>query len=85
MLEGLAIQVDPKARIVSKAYPYIASRVLTDSQDDLQEALRRLALTSDGNVRWERLENLLDEDYEEVVGYASQGRGIYAGLRARFD
>ncbi len=31
-----------------------------------------------------RGENLLDEDYQEVVGYASQGRGIYGGLRARF-
>lgn len=61
VLEGLAIQVDPKARIISKAYPYIASRVLTDPQDDLQEALRRLALTNDGRVRWDRLENLLDE------------------------
>jgi hypothetical protein len=61
VLEGLAIQVDPKARIISKAYPYIASRVLTDPQGDLQEALRRLALTSDGNVRWDRLANLLDE------------------------
>jgi hypothetical protein len=61
VLEGLAIQVDPKARIISKAYPYIASRVLTDPQDDLQEALRRLALTSDGSVRWDRLANLLDE------------------------
>ena len=61
VLEGLAIQVDPKARIISKAYPYIASRVLTDPQDDLQEALRRLALTSEGNVRWDRLSNLLDE------------------------
>lgn len=57
----MAIQVDPKARIISKAYPYIASRVLTDTQDDLQEALRRLALTNDGNVRWNRLANLLDE------------------------
>lgn len=61
MLEGLAIQVDPKARIISKAYPYIASRVLTDPQDDLQEALRRLALTNEGNIRWNRLANLLDE------------------------
>lgn len=61
VLEGLAIQVDPQARIVSKAYPYIASRVLTDPQDDLQEALRRLALTSDGKVRWSRLESLLEE------------------------
>jgi hypothetical protein len=61
VLEGLAIQVDPKARIISEAYPYVASRVLTDSQTELQEALRRLALNSDGSVRWERLEGLLDE------------------------
>ncbi len=32
-----------------------------------------------------RGENLLDEDYQEVVGYSSQGLGVYAGLRARFD
>ena len=31
-----------------------------------------------------RGENLLDENYQEVVGYTSQGRGIYAGLRADF-
>jgi aarF domain-containing kinase len=54
-------QVDPQARIIREAYPYVASRVLTDPQDELQEALRRLALTSDGHVRWERLESLLDE------------------------
>ena len=68
VLEGLAIQVDPKARIISEAYPYVASRVLTDSQDDLQEALRRLALTPDGHVRWDRLESLLEEA-KDSVGY----------------
>ena len=31
-----------------------------------------------------RGENLLDEKYQEVVGYHSQGRGIYAGLSADF-
>lgn len=61
VLEGLAIQVDPQTRVISEAYPYVASRVLTDSQDDLQEALRRLALTPDGLIRWERLEGLLDK------------------------
>lgn len=35
--------------------------MLTDPQDDLQEALRRLALTSNGKVRWDRLESLLEE------------------------
>jgi predicted unusual protein kinase regulating ubiquinone biosynthesis (AarF/ABC1/UbiB family) len=61
VLDGLAIQVDPKARIISEAYPHVASRVLTDSQTELQEALRRLALNSDGSVRWAPLEGLLDK------------------------
>ena len=60
VLEGLAIQVDPSIKVISECYPYVASRVLTDRQPDLQEAFRRLALTNDGKVRWERLEGLLD-------------------------
>ncbi len=31
-----------------------------------------------------RGENLLDEEYQDVLGYATQGRGVFAGLRARF-
>jgi vitamin B12 transporter len=31
-----------------------------------------------------RGENLWDESYQEVVGYASQGRGVYAGISANF-
>jgi len=61
VLEGLAIQVDPSFRIISDAYPYIASRLLTDSDPDMREALKRLALTKDGELRWERLEGLLRE------------------------
>ncbi len=61
-------QVDPQARIISKAYPYVASRVLTDPQEELQEALRKLALTSTGQVRWDRLEGLLEEA-KESSGY----------------
>ena len=62
VLEGLAIQVDPKSRIISKAYPYVANRVLTDdSQEELREALRRLIFNTDGSIRWSRLESLLDE------------------------
>jgi len=61
VLEGLAIQVNPQARIIADAYPYIANRVLTDRQPELQEALRRLALTSEGAIRWDRLEDLLEK------------------------
>jgi len=31
-----------------------------------------------------RVTNLTDEDYEEVLGYARPGRGVYAGIRGRF-
>ena len=32
-----------------------------------------------------RVTNLTDEDYEDVLGYSTQGRGWFAGLRGRFD
>lgn len=77
VLEGLAIQVDPKSRIISDAYPYVANRVLTDdSQEELREALRRLIITADGHIRWSRLESLLDEAKEssgfDIVPAASK-------------
>ena len=31
-----------------------------------------------------RIENLMDEDYEEVDGYPALGRAIYAGLGFSF-
>jgi aarF domain-containing kinase len=42
VLEGLAIQVDRNFRIINDAYPYIASRLLTDPSPELQAALRQL-------------------------------------------
>ncbi len=57
VLEGLAIQVDPKFRIINDAYPYVASRVLSDAK--LQDILQYMVLTKDDKVRWSRLENLL--------------------------
>lgn len=60
VLEGVAIQVDRESRIISDAYPYIASRLLTDSAPELQSALQQL-LFKDGKPRWERFEELLEE------------------------
>lgn len=31
-----------------------------------------------------RVENLLDEQYEEVFSFATPGRAAYGGIRARF-
>ncbi|MDJ0655608.1 MAG: TonB-dependent receptor [Xanthomonadales bacterium] len=32
-----------------------------------------------------RVENALDENYQEVLGYRSPGRGVFAGVRVAFD
>ncbi|QIZ72862.1 ABC1 kinase family protein [Oxynema aestuarii] len=67
-LEGIAINVDPNFKVLSKAYPYIAKRLLTDSSPQLRASLRDL-LFKDGDFRWNRLENLLrnarsSDDYD---------------------
>jgi predicted unusual protein kinase regulating ubiquinone biosynthesis (AarF/ABC1/UbiB family) len=58
-LEGIAINVDPNFKVLSKAYPYISKRLLTDPSPELRASLRDL-LFKDGRFRWNRLENLLN-------------------------
>ncbi len=67
-LEGIAINVDPEFKVLSKAYPYVAKRLLTDPAPELRSSLRDL-LFKDGSFRWNRLENLLNnasssDDYD---------------------
>jgi predicted unusual protein kinase regulating ubiquinone biosynthesis (AarF/ABC1/UbiB family) len=57
-LEGIAINIDPNFKVLSKAYPYVAKRLLTDSSEELRTSLKDL-LFKDGSFRWNRLENLL--------------------------
>ncbi|NEP02533.1 MAG: AarF/ABC1/UbiB kinase family protein [Symploca sp. SIO2E9] len=57
-LEGIAINVDPNFKVLSKAYPYVAKRLLTDTSPQLRASLKDL-LFKEGSFRWNRLENLL--------------------------
>lgn len=75
-LEGIAINVDPNFKVLSKAYPYVAKRLLSDPSPELRASLRDL-LFKDGNFRWNRLENLLknaknsdDFDFSKVLNQA---------------
>lgn len=75
-LEGIAIGIDPNFKVLSKAYPYIAKRLLTDPSEELRNSLRDL-LFKDGSFRWNRLENLLrnaknspDYDFDSAVDQA---------------
>ncbi|BAQ59652.1 ubiquinone biosynthesis monooxygenase UbiB [Geminocystis sp. NIES-3708] len=72
-LEGIAINIDPNFKVLSKAYPYVAKRLLTDQSQELRNSLKDL-LFKDGSFRWNRLENLLknakdspDYDFDKVV------------------
>jgi predicted unusual protein kinase regulating ubiquinone biosynthesis (AarF/ABC1/UbiB family) len=72
-LEGIAINVDPEFKVLSKAYPYVAKRLLIDPSPELRASLRDL-LFKEGEFRWNRLENLLrnandsdDYDMEKVL------------------
>ena len=76
-LEGIAIGIDPNFKVLSKAYPYIAKRLLTDPSPELRSSLKDL-LFKDGSFRWNRLENLLknaknsqDYDFSSVVTQGS--------------
>jgi len=60
VLEGLALYTDPNFKVLAKAYPYMARRLLTDPAPQLRTALIEL-LFKDGVFRWNRLENLLRE------------------------
>lgn len=72
-LEGIAIGIDPEFKVLSKAYPYVAKRLLTDSSPQLRASLQDL-LFKDGDFRWNRLENLLrnasssqDYDFDTLI------------------
>lgn len=72
-LDGIAISVDPDFKVLSKAYPYVAKRLLSDPAPELRQSLQEL-LFKDGQFRWNRLENLLrnarssqDYDLEKVL------------------
>lgn len=60
VLEGLALNADPKFKVLAASYPYFAKRLLTDPNPYLRDALIEL-LFKDGKFRWNRLENLLAE------------------------
>jgi len=66
ILEGFALSVDPKFRLVRGAYPYVLAQLLNPSEDEsTPEPLRNLLirlLTVDGKeeeIEWERLRDFL--------------------------
>ena len=90
-LDGIAITVDPDFKVLSKAYPYVSKRLLTDPAPQLRNSLQAL-LFQDGSFRWNRLENLLknaknSEEYDldkvvdQALEYLFSERGEFLRVR----
>ncbi len=90
-LDGIAITVDPDFKVLSKAYPYVARRLLTDPAPQLRTSLQEL-LFRDGSFRWNRLENLLrnakdstdydlDQVLDQTLEFLFSERGAYLRVR----
>ncbi|MGK7898608.1 MAG: ABC1 kinase family protein [Xenococcus sp. (in: cyanobacteria)] len=86
-LEGIAIGIEPNFKVLSKAYPYVAKRLLTDPAPELRDSLKDLLFKEEG-FRWHRLENLMrnannsvDYDFDKIVNqaldYLFSERGTY--------
>ena len=57
-LEGIALSINPKFKILGAAYPYFATRLLVDPDPELRNSLKEMVL-SENSLRWERLDDLL--------------------------
>ncbi len=90
-LDGIAITVDPDFKVLSKAYPYVSKRLLTDPAPQLRNSLQAL-LFQDGSFRWNRLENLLknakdSDEYDlnkvldQTLEYLFSERGEFLRVR----
>ncbi|MFB2880122.1 ABC1 kinase family protein [Floridanema aerugineum] len=86
-LEGIAINIDPNFKVLSKAYPYVAKRLLTDQAPELRASLQDLLFKQSG-FRWNRLENLirnarnspdfdLNQTLEQTVNFLYSERGTF--------
>ncbi|MEL6439377.1 MAG: AarF/ABC1/UbiB kinase family protein [Cyanobacteria bacterium J06621_8] len=86
-LEGIAIGIEPDFKVLSKAYPYVAKRLLTDPAPELRASLKDLLFQEEG-FRWHRLENLLNnatgsQDYDfdrvadQALDYLFSDRGAF--------
>tara|TARA_Y100001968_G_scaffold78128_1_gene69413 strand:+ start:207 stop:2114 length:1908 start_codon:yes stop_codon:yes gene_type:complete len=64
-LEGIALSVDPKFKILGASYPYFASRLIEDPDPELRESLKEM-LFDNNTFMWSRLEELIETAGKEI-------------------
>tara|TARA_Y100001968_G_scaffold160451_1_gene146670 strand:- start:12534 stop:14384 length:1851 start_codon:yes stop_codon:yes gene_type:complete len=63
-LEGIALSVDPKFKILGAAYPYFAKRLMEDPEPQLRNSLKEMLFDED-IFMWKRLEDLIKSASKE--------------------
>eukprot|EP00798_Chlamydomonas_sp_ICE-L_P012595 gene12595-15821_t len=80
--EGICMTLKPDFHFLEVAYPYVAKRLLTDTDPSLRERLIQV-LFADGKFQWKRLENLIElakfggsQDGQPANAPAKQGASL---------
>ena len=59
-LEGTATLLQPDFKVVAAAYPIVLEFLIEDKSPEMRRILRSMLLTPEGNVRWGRVQRLLE-------------------------
>ncbi|WP_320663571.1 ABC1 kinase family protein [Prochlorococcus sp. MIT 1223] len=85
-LEGIALSVDPKFKILGAAYPYFAKRLIEDEDPGLRESLKEMLFDKNAFM-WERLEDLIgsatleaelniDDLLDQIINFIFSEKGL---------
>lgn len=74
-LQGIALSSDPNYKVLGAAYPWVARRLLTNANPELQQTLRAL-LYKDGRFQFRRLESLLLQALKSPARASRQGGAL---------
>ena len=59
-LEGVATLLQPGFKVVAVAYPIVLEFLIEDKSPEMRRILQSMILTSEGHVRWARVQRLLE-------------------------
>ncbi len=84
--EGLALRLDPNFKIIGVAYPYVAKRLIAGDTKEMLEILLEVIFDSQGNLRVDRLESLIEVMLSETTSTNTEILPIAkAGIKLLFS
>lgn len=66
ILEGIALGVNPKFKLVMEAYPFVTRNILRDKRSSTQQLLREVMYDSTGRIKPQRFSVLINSALNNV-------------------